>query len=345
MTDTYCQSFFGNQKFFVFIKMRADRLLSLMMLLQTQGKKTAKELADELEVTQRTIYRDIDALSGSGVPVYADGGPGGGYALLDNYRTSLTGLNTGEIRALFMLAIPSPITDLGGSQELKAAFLKLTSTSLDRQNQIDFVRQRLHMDATGWFKLDEPVPYLKVVQEGVWKNQELSLSYRPPEGTLGQRTVWPYGLVAKAGIWYLVAKTEKGMRVYRMSRIEAAELTEVQFIHPEGFDLADFWTKWASGYEANLSKYPVRLLIGPDLAPILHNILGKGVQPLIEQALPNSKGWRVLDYTFEREEEAKTYVLGMGASVEVIAPEALRIGVIKMAADIVAHYARSKNEQ
>jgi predicted DNA-binding transcriptional regulator YafY len=321
--------------------MRADRLLSLMMLLQTRRQMTAEELANELEVSKRTIYRDIDALSVAGVPVYANGGPGGGYALLDSYRTTLTGLNESEIQALFMLTIPSPISDLGVSQQLKAAILKLTSTlTSDHLEHTDYLRQRLHLDAASWFQTDDPVLHLKAVQEAVWQDRQLILSYRRRNGTVSERTISPYGLVAKASIWYLVAGTDKGMRVYRVSRIEAVQMTQTHFARPQDFDLAEFWIGWVTSYKTSLPKYPVTLRIGPDLVPVLPYILGDGVRSLIEQAKPDSEGWRVVDYTFERIEEAQTYVLGMGASVDVIAPEELRISVLKIATDVVAHYSR-----
>jgi predicted DNA-binding transcriptional regulator YafY len=321
--------------------MRADRLLSLMMLLQTRRQMTAEELANELEVSKRTIYRDIDALSVAGVPVYANGGPGGGYALLDSYRTTLTGLNEGEIQALFMLTIPSPISDLGVSQQLKAAVLKLTSTlASDPHQHVDYLRQRLHLDAASWFQIDEPVPHLKVVQEAVWQDRQLVLSYRHRNGTVSERTVSPYGLVAKASIWYLVAATDHGMRVYRVSRIEAVQMSQTHFARPQDFDLAKFWTGWVTSYKASLPKYPVILRIRPDLIPVLPYILGEGVRSLVEQTQPDSEGWRVVNYTFERIEEAQAYVLGMGASVDVIAPEELRVSVMKLATDVVAHYSR-----
>jgi predicted DNA-binding transcriptional regulator YafY len=321
--------------------MRADRLLSLMMLLQNRRQMTAEELANELEVSKRTIYRDIDALSVAGVPVYANGGPGGGYALLDNYRTTLTGLNENEIRALFMLTIPGPISDLGVSQQLKAAILKLTSSFADDHHEhANYLRQRLHLDAASWFQTDEPAPHLKTVQESVWQDRQLVLSYRRRNGAVSERTISPYGLVAKASIWYLVAATEQGMRVYRVSRIEAVQITQTHFARPQDFDLAEFWVGWVTSYKTSLPKYPVTLHIGPDLVPVLPYILGNDVRGLVEQAQPDSEGWRIVDYTFERIEEAQTYVLGMGASVDVIAPEELRIRVLKLATDVVTHYSR-----
>jgi predicted DNA-binding transcriptional regulator YafY len=312
-----------------------------MMLLQTRRQMTAEELANELEVSKRTIYRDIDALSTAGVPVYANGGPGGGYALLDSYRTTLTGLNEAEIRALFMLTIPGPIADLGISQQLKAAILKLTSTiSSDYHQHADYLRQRLYLDAASWFQADEPVPHLKIVQEAAWQDRQLLLSYRRQNGTVSERTISPYGLVAKASIWYLVAATEHGMRVYRVSRIEAVQLSQEHFARPQDFDLAQFWTDWVTGYKASLPKYPATLRLGPDLIPVLPYILGEGIRALVEQAEPDTEGCRVLNYTFEKIEEAQAYVLGMGASVDVIAPEELRVSVLKLATDVVALYTR-----
>jgi predicted DNA-binding transcriptional regulator YafY len=321
--------------------MRADRLLSLMMLLQTRGQMTAEELSVELEVSKRTIYRDIEALSIAGVPVYASGGPGGGYALLDSYRTSLTGLNENEIRALFMLTIPGPISDLGVSQQLKAAILKLTSSfANEHYEHTDFLRQRLHLDAASWFQTEEPVPHLKIIQEAAWQDRQLVLAYRRRNSLVSEQIVSPYGLVAKASIWYLVAATDKGMRVYRVSRINSAQMTQTHFARTQDFELAKFWTDWVVEYQASLPKYPVILRVAPDLIPILPSILGDDVRVLIEQAQPDSEGWRVVKHTFERIEEAQTYVLGMGTSVDVIAPEELRANVLKLATAVIAHYSQ-----
>lgn len=319
--------------------MRADRLLSLMMLLQNRKQMTAEELASELEVSKRTIYRDIDALSVAGVPVYANGGPGGGYGLLDSYRTTLTGLNKREIQALFLLTIPGPISDLGVSKQLKAAILKLTSSfSGDHNEHANYLRQRLHLDAASWFQADEPVPHLKTVQEAVWQDCQLVLSYRRRNDAVSERTISPYGLVAKAGIWYLVAATEAGMRVYRISRIEAVQMTRTHFSRPGDFDLAEFWTGWVTDYRTSLPKYPVTLRIGPDLIPILPHMLGNDIRAIVEQSEPDSEGWRTIEHTFERIEEARTVVLGMGASADVIAPNELRVSVLKLAKEVVAHY-------
>lgn len=320
------------------LAMRADRLLSLMMLLQKRKVLTAQQLAEELEVSMRTIYRDIDALSVAGVPVYAHGGPGGGYELLDDYRTSLTGLNDKEIQALFGLTVPGPIADLGINQQLKTAVLKLTSTFTEGQNQqINYLRHRLHLDAAGWFQSDEPIPHLKTLQNAVWQNMKLVLSYRRQE-TMSERLVSPLGLVAKASVWYLVAENEKRVRVYRVSNIEDAQITDVDFERPEDFDLGKFWNEFVDDYKNNLPKYPVTIRIHPDMFGFLPSILGKNTKILLNNAPPDSHGWRTIDYSFERMEEAQSYILGMGAAVEVIAPKKLRDRVLDLAKNVVEFY-------
>lgn len=319
--------------------MRADRLISLMMLLQTRGQMTAESLALVLEVSKRTIYRDIDALSSAGVPIYADGGPGGGYALIDSYRTTLNGLNQEEIRSLFLLMTPGPFSDLGISPALNSAVLKLTSALPNRHyDQPDFVRRRFYLDAGGWFQRNEAVPHLKTIQEAVWSDRQILISYRPRVGEVGQRTLSPLGLVAKSNIWYLVADTDRGKRVYRVSRIETVEWTVNQFMREPSFELVDYWMKWVADYEASLPQYPVTLRIAPDVVSILPFIWGENVRIPLERSQSDANGWRILDYTFERMEEAEYRILGLGASVEVIAPDELRAAVLESAQQIVMQY-------
>lgn len=201
--------------------MRADRLLSLLMLLQTRGSLTAQALAAELEVTERTIYRDVIALSSAGIPVYTERGPGGGITLLEDYRTNLTGLNPAEVRALFMLSIPAPLDQLGVGDELRMALLKL-SAALPSSRRADesTARQRIHLDASGWFQDDEPVPYLKTVQAALWGDRLLEIVYRSDFGTAIEMTIAPYGLVAKANNWYLVGARDDYVRVLKISQIQ-----------------------------------------------------------------------------------------------------------------------------
>ncbi len=196
--------------------MRADRLLSLLLLLQTRGRMTAQALADELEVSVRTVYRDIEALSGAGVPVYADRGPGGGCALVDNYRTQLTGLHEGEVRALFVANMPGVLADLGLGADLKAALLKLLAAlPAERRSDDRWVRQRIFLDWERWEKTTTrqedaargPAPTLQLIQRAVWNDRKLWITYRRLSSFYRrefERLVAPYGLVAKEGEWYLV---------------------------------------------------------------------------------------------------------------------------------------------
>jgi predicted DNA-binding transcriptional regulator YafY len=320
--------------------MRADRLLSLLLLLQNRGKLTADKLARELEVSVRTIYRDIDALSAAGVPVYAERGPGGGCALLDSYRTDLTGLTRDEVRALFMLSIPAPLSELGVSQELKAALLKLSAALPSRRrSDEERVRQRIHLDSTWWFQSEEPVPHLQTIQRAVWQDRKLWINHRLRFGAQAEHLVDPYGLVAKANVWYAVCAREGVERVYRVSRVLDARIADESFERPMDFSLADFWDQWCAEYEANRPTYPVTARIAPDLVDLLPMYLGERVRDVIADAGPaDAEGWIRLTLPFESLEAARGPILGMGRAIEVLAPRALRNSVADFAAQIVELY-------
>lgn len=321
--------------------MRADRLISILMLLQTRGKMTARSLAEALEVSERTIYRDIEALSASGVPVYAEYGPGGGLALVDHYRTNLTGLNESELRAIFMmLSAQGPLEKLGISRELKSGMLKLSaavsgSGSLEEEN----VQKRFYLDWSWWFHTREAVPYLGVVQQAVWQDRNLRLRYRALFFMPVEVTVEPYGLVSKAGIWYLVGQVAGCMRVFRVSWLIDAALLDDQFRRKPGFNLAAFWQNWCAAYEANQMAYRVTLRVSPEAQPFMPMLFGQPVRELIAQAgPPDEQGWVILTLPFESLENARERILALGRSVEVLEPEALRASVIDFAEQIVNFY-------
>jgi predicted DNA-binding transcriptional regulator YafY len=328
--------------------MRADRLLALLLLLQTRGRMTARALAEELETSVRTVYRDIDALSLAGIPVYTERGRGGGCALLDSFQTNLTGLTENEARALFMLSIPGPLADLGVGQELKAALLKLSAAlPVARRQDEELVRQRIHLDSAWWFQGSEPVPHLETVQQAVWQDQKVCLTVRLPYPIydLAERLVDPYGLVAKAGVWYLVALDKGRFRVYRISQILEARASHESFDRRTDFDLAAFWKTWSAEYEQNRSSYPVVVRVAPALIPLLPLYFGDAVRAQIAQAgPPDADGWITLTLQFERLETARDRILGFGSALEVVAPDALRISVIDFAEQIVAFYRRRAGE-
>ena len=319
--------------------MRADRLLSMLMILQTRGRVTSNQLADELEVSERTIYRDIMALNIAGVPVYTERGPGGGISLLDSYRTTLTGLNEDEVRALFMLSIPSPLTDLGVSKELKAALLKLSaSLPSSRREAEERARQRVHLDWQGWFEEREQVPYLQIINQAIWGDKKLSLSYRLVLDIQVERVVEPLGLVAKANSWYLVYQRDGHIRVLKVSQILEAQIQAEGFERPEDFDLATFWGRWCQNYEANRPSTLMKLRITPGLIPFLPRIFGNQIQEEVSTVLPDADGWISVTVDFESVEMARSRILGLGSAVEVLEPEALRLAVLDFAEQIVAAY-------
>jgi len=325
--------------------MRADRLLSLLMLLQSNGMMTARGLSEELEVSERTIYRDVEALSIARVPVYSERGPGGGVALLESYRTNLTGLKTDEVQALFMLSIPAPLAQLGVTQELKAALLKLAAALPEayRQDQ-ERSRQRIHLDSSWWFQAGEAVPHLQVVQQALWKDRKLQLTYRSNFGAKIEQVVSPFGLVAKANVWYLVYAWERIIRAVRVSHIIDVVILPETFERPVDFDLVTFWTAWCKEFEESRSYYLVILRVSPDLLPQLAGYFGDRIQSSLAQAgLPDPEGWVKITCSFESLEAARARLLGFGRAVEVLEPEPLRKSVIDFAQQISAFYAQTQS--
>jgi predicted DNA-binding transcriptional regulator YafY len=325
---------------------RADRVLSLLMLLQKRGRMTAEALAIDLEVSVRTIYRDIDALSAMGVPVCTERGPGGGCALLEGYRTTLTGLTSNEVRALFMLSIPAPLAQLGVTQELKTALLKLTA-ALPAARRIDeeYVRQRVHLDSVWWFQAAEPVPYLPILQQAVWEDRRLHLTYRLPLGGQMERLVDPYGLVAKAGVWYLAYACQGQVHAQRVSEVLAARLSDERFVHPAGFDLTAWWQAWCTQRETDRPIYQVKARVSPGLSAELPRYFGERARESQSQSgPPDATGWLTLTLSFETIESARERILGFGGAIEVLEPEALRRSVADFAARILAVYPGSPAE-
>lgn len=320
--------------------MRADRLLSLLMLLQSRGQMTAQALARELEVSERTIYRDIDALSVAGIPVYGEPGPEGGYALLNSYRTNLTGLTDGEVRALFMLSIPAPLAELGVSQELRTALLKLSAALPDSHRRDETrVRQRFHLDSTWWRQGEEQMPHLPTIHRALWQDRQLQLVYRSPVGTPIGRLVAPYGLVAKAGVWYLVWARQHAVRVHRVSDLLEVQIAEETFVYPPDFDLAAFWQVWCGEYESLLTGFLATVRVAPEFVPELPRRFGSQIRHKIAQAAPaDAAGWITLDLSFRSFEDARDHILSFGRGVEVVAPLALHRSVLDFAEQIVALY-------
>ncbi len=315
------------------------------MLLQARGRMTAPRLARELEVSERTIYRDIDALSAAGVPVYGEPGPGGGFSLLDSYRTTLTGLTEGEARALFMLNIPRPLADLGVGRDLGAALRKLAAALPSaRRDDEGRVRQRFLLDAVGWDQAEGSTPHLATVHRAVWEDRRLHIAYRiGPLAVPMTQTVDPYSLVAKAGDWHLVYAVKNALRVQRVAALLAARLTDETFARPADFDLAAFWQAWCAARQVSRASYVVTVRVAPGFLPELPAHFGDAIREQIAQAgPPDAEGWITLQLPFESLEAARARLLGFGRGVEVLAPWALRRSIQDYAGQILALYATSE---
>ena len=321
--------------------MRADRLLSILMLLQTRGRMVARDLAVQLEVSERTIYRDIDALSAAGVPVVVERGRLGGCSLLDGYQTDLTGLTDAEVRTLFAARAGSHLADLGLDAAGDTALLKLLAALPPAfRPAAERALERVHLDAEIWFHAAEPVPYLALVHEAVWQDRRLQLTYRHSDGTTSDAIVEPLGLVAKARVWYLVARNEQeAMRVFRVSRLQEAMMLDERFERPAEFDLRAFWTAWRTAFERSIPRYLITIRVAPEAMPRLQTLLGEEVHIHLERAAPeDGAGWRSVPVAFERFEDARRALLGCGPIVEVIEPRDLRESVLLAAKAVIALY-------
>ncbi|MGY0068179.1 helix-turn-helix transcriptional regulator [Streptomyces sp. QTS137] len=320
--------------------MRADRLLSLLLLLQNRGRMTAPELAAELEVSVRTVYRDVEALGASGVPVRAERGPEGGYRLMDGYRTRLTGLTDAEAGSLFLAGLPGPARELGLGAVLASAQLKVEAALPgELAGQARQVRERFHLDAPAWFRGADPVPLLESVARAVWERRVLRTHYRRWRGEV-RREMRPLGLVLKGGIWYLVALAEDAVRTYRVSRFQAVEETGDLFTRPAGFDLAAYWAESSRRLEAALQQGTARLRLSPRGQKLLPMRFGAaGVRALADSGPPDGEGWVEVRLSVESEAIATGDLLRLGTEAEVLGPAELRRAVAAAVAVLAKRYA------
>jgi predicted DNA-binding transcriptional regulator YafY len=305
--------------------MRADRLLSTLLLLQAHGKQTGRELAKRLEVSERTVHRDMDALSAAGVPVFALRGTRGGWQLDADWRTRVPGLEEAELRALLM-AQPRMIGDTRLAAAAERALDKLlASLPVALRTQAASIRQRLYVDTTGWWGSNENIAVLPVVQDAVARDRKLAIHYRRAKGEGAERTVDPLGLVAKGAVWYLVAQTPAGLRTYRVSRIEQATLLDAPSVRPPDFDLAAYWKSSTAEFMASRKRYRATLRLAPTATEKMkawHMCAAETTDDPVD-----SEGWTTLGAHFEDEDQALFIVLGFGALASVVQPESLRLRV------------------
>ncbi|MEU9106837.1 transcriptional regulator [Streptomyces xanthophaeus] len=321
--------------------MRADRLLSLLLLLQNRGRMTAPELAAALEVSVRTVYRDVEALGASGVPVHADRGPAGGYRLPDGYRTRLTGLTDDQAASLFLTGVPGPAQDLGLGADLVAAQLKLQAAlPAALAGRARRIQDRFHLDAPAWFRDADPVPYLGQIARAVWDQRVLRTCYGRPRGEV-HRELHPLGLVLKGGIWYLVARAEESVRTYRVARFLTVDTTEEGFERPADFALAAHWQGSVSRLDAARRQQSAELSLSPRGQRLLPMQFGAaGVRALAEADRDGADpgGWVRVRLDVESPAVAVGDLLRLGTEAEVLGPPELRRAVAATAAALAARY-------
>ena len=318
--------------------MRASRLVSLLLLLQSRGGQTAAELARELEVSVRTIHRDVDALSASGVPIYVDRGPHGGIRLVDGYRTRLTGMTADEAEALFLSGLPGPAAELGLGTVVAAARLKvLAALPVELRARASRLVERFHLDAAAWYHADEPVPLLGPLSEAVWESQRIQIGYDRGDKTV-DRVLEPLGLVLKAGVWYLIAGADGQPRTYRVSRVTRVTPLEERFERPD-FDLAAFWTESSSAYERDTPRIEVLIRLAPDRLPRLHGVIGdRPFDTLARLDEPDPDGWLRIRVKLDWPNEVVSQILAVGPECELLEPAELRERIAAQALRVASHY-------
>ena len=321
--------------------MRADRLVRLVLLLQARGPMTARSLARDLEVSARTVYRDLDALSAAGVPVRAESGPGGGCRLLDGYRFPLRALRPEEAEALLILGVPGAFRELGLDGAVTAAQRQIRVTAgMDAAEGPGAAL--VHLDMPRWFRGREDLPCLRTLAEALRRQRQAAIGYQrtgdPFSGP--ERTVRPLGLVNKAGIWYLVAAGRGGrVTVFRAGRIRSARVLAEPAARPAGFELAAFWEQWSAGFEASRPRFPVRLRVSPAALALLGEVFGDGAAAALDAASPpDAQGWQELTLWFEHQRAAAHRLAGFGGQVEVLSPASVSRRLLMTARAILDRY-------
>ncbi|MFF0434165.1 helix-turn-helix transcriptional regulator [Streptomyces sp. NPDC004327] len=339
--------------------MKSSRLLTILLLLQTRGRMTAARLAAELEVSVRTVYRDVEALHAAGVPLYGDAGHRGGYQLLSGNRSRLTDLCEREAEALVLAGLPAAAAGLGLGGHFADAQLKLRAAlPVPLREHVDRLRARFHIDAPGWYaEEDAGSPFLEAVADAVRAGRMLAVRYRRwKEPTDVDRRLAPYGLVLKAGRWYLVAGTERdsgsgggagtesgggsgsgaGPRTYRVDQILGLSVLDEEAVVPEDFDLAAHWRASQADFHARLHQGEAVVRISPRGAA---RLTGAAARALAENGVPGPDGWTRCTLPVESPEHAHDTLLALGAEVEVLAPEDLRERIAVTVRTLATRYA------
>ncbi|NUU63317.1 helix-turn-helix transcriptional regulator [Paenibacillus agri] len=315
--------------------MRADRLVSILLLLQNRGKMTSRDLAQTLEVSERTIFRDMEALSAAGIPVLAERGREGGWMLTEGYRTSLTGMKPKEITSLLLSADSTILSDLGIEGDFSSAARKLEAVVASHSSSPTFDSiQRIHVDGASWHPSDESYPFLALLQDALWHDRVVKITYLR-DNEASERLIHPLGLVTKRGVWYVVAESRGELRTYRVSRLQHAELTNDFFKRPEDFDLGQYWRQSTQAFKSALPSYPANVLIREETMQEFERERYLTVKNTIPSSLA---GWLEIEVDFNSLEWGCRVLLSYGSSVLVLSPQVLQEQVRQALIDTTALY-------
>ena len=321
--------------------MRASRLLSILITLQLHGRASARELAERFEVSRRTIFRDVDELSAAGVPIYAERGAAGGFALLDGWRTQLTGMTSGEAEALAFAGLPATAADLGLGADAAAAQLKLfaamPSTTSDAARR---TADRFHLDPTPWHRKPATSPALRTLAQAVWESRRVRVEYESWD-SVSVRVLQPLGVVLKAGEWYFVALRRGHPAIHRLDKVKTLTLLDETFTRPARFDLGGAWREAAERFEASLRRERAVLRARPEAMSRLDRLGADMAEPL-RAAKPDRDGVREADVIIEDVGHAASLILGFGADIEVVSPSELRTEVARRADAVAAIYSKKR---
>ena len=321
--------------------MQAGRLLNILLLLQARGRLTAGALAQAMEVSQRTILRDIDQLSAAGIPLWSERGRQGGFQLREGWSTQLTGITEPESRALLLAGLPGPATELGLGAAAASARLKMVaSLPAAWREQADRVGQRLHIDPVDWYRARDTPKFLQEVADAVWRGRRLTVDYDSWRGT-ARRVLEPLGLVLKAGAWYLVARVAgtPGERTYRLASLLGVAPSASTFKRPRGFDLARSWQASSAKFESELRQLQVRARVSPrGLKWMLNARMQATVAPATRSERLAQPDWHDVLLPIESIEEGARQLLAWGAEIEVVEPAALRAQLLLQASQLFALY-------
>lgn len=324
--------------------MRASRLLSILLTLHTRGQVSARELAGQLEVSVRTVYRDVEALGAAGIPVYATRGRAGGFRLLEGYRTKLTGLSPDEADALFLAGLPGAASDLGLGSVLAATQLKLLAAlPPELRERAARIRATVHLDAPGWLREVETPVQLPTMAEAAWTTRRVAVRYERANRAVVDRVLEPLGLVLKAGTWYLVARAVGGPdtpRTYRVSRIRSAALTDQSFARPPGFDLERHWNDYQRDYAERVYREQADVRVdaaGRDLLFLLGPVPARRAHAALGEV--DADGWAHTVVPIESVRHGLHALLQLGEHVEVLGPPELRAAIAASSAALAERYA------